>query len=216
MIAYCGGGGSAKTGVFNKICIQVNGAAPEMEISTDDQVCVGIYVYSNPMTNTTWLVGAVGNSVRRYSLPEGTLAGSADVGNGANAVATNAMANVLAVGCEDGSIHFFKISDDSNEFVPLGICTGHVKAVCAVSFCFAPHHVRIQCQGWNGAKCGIMKHSSVLPPSSVKFHFRQTSLPNEPQQILVRGCAFGDLEGNIIYTVASARRGPAYSYKWIS
>lgn len=184
----------------------------EQEISTEDQVCVGIYVYSNPVTNTTWLVGAVGNSVRRYSLPEGTLAGSADVGNGTNAVATNAMATVLAVGCEDGSIHVFHISDDSNEFTSIGICTGHAKAVCAVSFAlrrniFVSSAKDGTAKVWNldALECSSTLTCQVPPPKPT---------PKRAQQILVRGCAFGDLEGNVIYTVASARRGQAYLYKW--
>jgi WD40 repeat protein len=32
---------------------------------------------------------------------------------------------------------------------------------------------------------------------------------------LVRGCAFGDLEGNVVFTVASARRGKAFLSKWV-
>ena len=35
-----------------------------------------------------------------------------------------------------------------------------------------------------------------------------------PQQILVRGCAYGDLEGKTMYTIASGKRGPAYLTKW--
>lgn len=219
IVAYCGGGGSAKTGVFNKICVRANGRA-ELEISTDDQVCVGIYVYGNPLSNTHWLVGAVGNSVRRYSLFErGTLAGTAAVGSGANAVATNAMANILAVGCEDGSIHIFKITDESNDFDVVGICKGHLKAVCSVSFClrrnvFVSSAKDGMAKVWNyeTLECIATLECQVpLPPPKSASKQR-----GGPQQILVRGCAFGDLEGNIIYTVASARRGQAYLYKWIS
>ena len=35
-----------------------------------------------------------------------------------------------------------------------------------------------------------------------------------PPQILVRGCAYGDLEGKTMYTIASGKRGPAYLTKW--
>ena len=35
-----------------------------------------------------------------------------------------------------------------------------------------------------------------------------------PPQILVRGCAYGDLEGRTMYTIASGKRGPAYLTKW--
>jgi len=36
-----------------------------------------------------------------------------------------------------------------------------------------------------------------------------------PVQVLVRGCAFGDLEGKVVYTVASARRGSAFLARWV-
>ena len=31
---------------------------------------------------------------------------------------------------------------------------------------------------------------------------------------MVRGCAFGDLDGRVIYTVASGRRGKAFLSRW--
>lgn len=214
IVAYCGGGGSAKTGVFNKIVVQINGSDPK-EISTGDQVCVGIQVYQNPISQKYWLLGAVGNSVVRYSLPEGTLQGKANVASdGANAVATNAMADRLAVGCESGDVHLFEISDDSNDFVPLAVCQGHVKAVCAVAFALRSKILVSSAKDgtakvWNyeSNQCQATLKCQVPPPKSA---------PKRPQQILVRGCAFGDLEGKVIYSVASARRGEAYLYRWLS
>jgi WD40 repeat protein len=143
------------------------------------------------------------------------LAGTAAVDSGANAVATNAMANILAVGCEDGSIYVYKITDESNDFDLVGICKGHLKAVCSVSFClrrniFVSSAKDGMAKVWNyqTLECIATLECQVPPPP------KSANKRAGPQQILVRGCAFGDLEGNVIYTVASARRGQAYLYKW--
>jgi len=213
IVAYCGGGGSAKTGVFNKIVVRVDGGEP-LDISTGDQVCVGVYVYMNPLSNKYWLMGAVGSTVVRYSLPEGTLEGTANVDDGANVVATNAMADRLAVGCEKGGIHIFKITNDSNDFIPLGSCEGHAKAVCALSFSLRNNILVSSAKDgtakvWNYESQQCLSTLTCVVPDPVPA-------PKRPQQILVRGCAFGDLEGKVIYTVASARRGEAYLYRWLS
>ena len=211
-MAYCGGGGSAKTGVFNKIVVRINDEAAH-QISTGDEVCVNIQVYQNPISQQYWLMGAVGNSVVRYALPEGMIAGKADVGTGANAVATNAMADRLAVGCEDGTVHIFQITDDSNDFVPLGVYEGHAKAVCALSFALrGPILV-------SSAKDGtarVWNYETKTSQSTLTCSVDDPKAPppKRPSQVLVRGCAFGDLEGKVIYTVASARRGKAYLYRW--
>ena len=214
IVAYCGGGGSAKTGVFNKIVLKVD-ADPPKDISTGDQVCVAVQVYQNPVSGTHWLVAAVGTSVVRYSLPEGGEAGQADVGDGTNAIAVNGMADRMAVGCESGAVHIFKISDDENEFTPIGVCEGHVKAVCALSFSLrGPNLVSSAKDGtarvwnWETQTCQSTLTCSVQDPKDPP--------PKRATQILVRGCAFGDLEGKLVYTVASARRGKAYLARWVA
>lgn len=212
IVAYCGGGGSSKTGIFNKIVLRKDGDFLS-ELSTGDQVCVAIQVYQNPISGSLWLMGAVGNSVVRYTLPEGNVSGEADVGDGANAIAVNAMADRLAVGCESGAIHLFKISDNRNNFALFGICEGHTKAVCALSFALrGPILV-------SSAKDGtarVWNYETQISQSTMTCSVEDPKVPppKRPQQVLVRGCAFGDLEGNVVFTVASARRGKAFLYRW--
>lgn len=221
IVAYCGGGGSAKTGVTNKIIVRRNGVQDQQEISTHDHVCVAIHVYQNPLTNKLWMMGALGNSVVRYALPEGTVSAKAYVGDdnkskddGASAIAVNAMATWVAVGCESGLIYVFQMTDDPDSFIPVGVCRGHVKAVCALSFALRGSVLVSSAKDgtarvWNyeTQDCLATLTCNVLDPKA-------PSPPKQPSQVLVRGCAFGDIEGKMIYTVASARRGKAYLYRW--
>lgn len=217
IVAYSGGGGSAKTGVFNKIITKINGVEQEA-ISTGPDVCVGVYVYQNPLTQKYWLVGAMSpSSVVRYSLPEGTLQGSAEIGeDGAATVTVNAMADTLALGSEKGPIHLFSIKDDSNDFVPIGICQGHVKATCAVSFAL---RTKLLVSSAKDGTAKVWNYETQTCLSTLECKLPDPVPPPKkrgPQPILVRGCAFGDLEGKVIYTVASRKRGDAYLYRWLS
>jgi WD40 repeat protein len=213
IVAYCGGGGSAKTGVVNKIVLRKDGELLS-ELSTGDEVCVSVQVYQNPITSSIWLIGAIGNSVVRYALPSGQVSGQADVGEGTNAIAVNAMADRVAVGCESGAIHLFKMDDKSNTFTLFGICEGHVKAVCSLAFSLRGPIVV------SSAKDGtarVWNYETQTSQSTMTCDVQDPKAPpsKRPQQVLVRGCAFGDLEGNVVFTVASARRGKAFLCKWV-
>ena len=84
VIAYCGGGGSAKTGVGNKIVVNVTSDPPidsaladgattsrSVEISTGEALCFGVHVF-RPYDDT-WgmvrLLACVGDEILLYGIP---------------------------------------------------------------------------------------------------------------------------------------------------
>jgi WD40 repeat protein len=213
IVAYCGGGGSAKTGVSNKIVVQVED--DDTVIDTGDQVCVALVAYQDPISNQKWLLGAMGNFVHRYQLPTCDKAGSVEVGGGCNALAVHCMAQVFAVGCDDGLVHIYQFTTTNEEpWQKLFTCTGHEKSVCSLQFALRSDWIissskdgtaRVWKQG--GDCLGILECDISDPDEKTK--------PKKPPQVLVRGCAFGDLEGKVVYTVASGRKGKAFASKWL-
>jgi WD40 repeat protein len=123
------------------------------------------------------------------------------------------------------------------EFVKLIECYGHDKAVCSITFHPRGTHVL------SSAKDGTARIFSVdnnndnnnttptkdvaclsceihdpngpppppPPPISTSTDIR---MMKRPPQIIVRGSYFVDLEGKVIYTIASGKRGPTYLTKW--
>mmetsp|Transcript_13584 Transcript_13584/g.18641 ORF Transcript_13584/g.18641 Transcript_13584/m.18641 type:complete len:220 (-) Transcript_13584:1185-1844(-) len=92
VLAYCGGGGSAKTGVNNKINLAVTVTAPppasdgepgggevgssittkyNVNIGTKEQVCVGVHLFDGgqALGGGVYLLAAVGDEVRLYTVP---------------------------------------------------------------------------------------------------------------------------------------------------
>jgi hypothetical protein len=216
IVAYCGGGGSARTGVHNAIVIQ-DGDAPPTQISTGDQVGVALHVYQNPVTGGLFLVVGLGSQVQRFRLPQGTLSGTIDVGEPVNAIAVHAMAETLAVGCDSGTIKVYAVSDDlfGEDCTTLHELQGHDKTVCALDFATRGNRIVSSAKDgtariWQDGHCVAVLTCSVqsLPDSSPSPNTTKTP------QVLVRGCAFGDLDGRVLVTVASARRGNAYLTQW--
>jgi WD40 repeat protein len=248
IVAYCGGGGSAKTGVHNKIMLHVStpdspandathqDSNPERIIETGDQVCVSVKIYRQYSSNTTtdchlWLLAAIGDEVVRYSLPDGIEESRFFVGGGCNALAVNAMGDIMAVGCEDTVLHLFQMATTTHPWTKLAEYRGHEKAICSVHF--APRSLQLissakdgTCRVWTYETSSPNAEGSPklsLPCRAVLTCDINTNVPtknskpsNRPVQVLVRGCAFGDLEGNIIYTVASGRKGTAFLTRWIN
>ena len=126
-------------------------------------------------------------------------------------------------------------SHPSLELAQITKCKGHTKAICAIQFHPRGHEVLSSAKDGTARifsvatgnelslmKCEVHDPKSRSPPS--------TTLPDDPSkstiktkdprmmkrapQILVRGCAYGDLEGKTIYTIASGKRGAAYLTKW--
>ncbi len=155
----------------------------------------------------------------------------------------------VAVGCENGTIVIFHLHPQSHpskstattttretcyEFTKVCECTGHTKAICALSFHprGGMHQLLSSAKDGtarifnivDGSEMSVMQcevhDPKLVPPAPVTAGPSPTTtdprMMKRPPQILVRGCAYGDLEGKIIYTVASGKRGPAYLTKWRS
>jgi hypothetical protein len=260
--AICGGGGSARTGVNNQIVVYVyqdnnnNNTKETHIVSTEDQVCVALCIYQNPVSNTLWLVGCVGHSVVRYRLmmnddetpsKAGMISldeSQKDMYGITNAVCASPLADYLAVGCDNGPIVVYPMTDD--DFVaprpsaPIVVLTGHSKAVCAMQFCLRDPSKLISsakdgtARVWrihdsnrkhaqdngdnnnNNNTCIATLTCDVTDPNppSKRTPSSNSTASKRSTQVLVRGCAWGDLEGKIIYTVASGRRGKAFLQKW--
>jgi WD40 repeat protein len=218
IVAYCGGGGSAKTGVNNKIMLLLNGGEDEITISTGDQVCVAVNVYQEHSTGIVWLLGAIGNDVVRYKLPECEEAGRVTVGGGCNALAVHAMGEVFAVGCDDGMVHVYNFGSNGGDWQKLFQCEGHVKCVCSIQFALRSSLLISSAKDgtarvWKqGGECIAVLQCDITDPKAPPPKIK----PSRPAQVLVRGCAFGDLEGKAVYTVASGRKGKAFLTRWLA
>jgi len=235
--AFTGGGGSARTGIHNFIVVQ--DGYEEHKISTGDAVGVALLVYKNPVSHRLWLVVALGGEVHRYSLPDRKQQGvlsildcteneEEEVEQGSedetkkktkdlcNAVTVNAMADRIAVGCDSGLIKVFETSDE--QFAseqPLYVCEGHTKAICAMQFSLR-----------NGLLLSSAKDGTArVWNETAECLSGMTCDCNDPDgppqrgrggggQILVRGCAFLDMNGQHAVTVASTRRGRAFLSQW--
>ncbi len=158
----------------------------------------------------------------------------------------------VAVGCENGTIVIFHLHQQSHpststattttretyyEFIKVCECTGHTKAICALSFHPRGGMHQLLSSAKDGTarifnivdgsemsvmQCEVHDPKLVPPPQQPPATAgpgpspttKDPRMMKRPPQILVRGCAYGDLEGKIIYTVASGKRGPAYLTKW--
>ena len=210
IVASCGGGGSAATGVKNLITVRIAGEE-DMEIDTGNQVGVSLSIVRNPLTSELRLYVALGKKVNCYGLPTCELIDEVSVDDNVNAIALNGMCDRLAVGCESGEIKVYKIVDGCVDDLPEYTCEGHTKAVCAVAFSPREHKLVSSAKDgtarvWrNGQEIGVLTCSVQAPRGPP---------PRRALSVLVRGCAFGDLMGNVIYTVASGRRGKAFLSRW--
>ncbi|KAL3796117.1 hypothetical protein HJC23_000620 [Cyclotella cryptica] len=171
------------------------------------------------------------------------LLGKVNVGQGYGASVTTytpihrngVLHHCVAVGCENGIVVLYELKqqqpqDIMMEFIKIAECTGHTKAVCSINFhprgtdilsSAKDGTARIFCTQ-TGLQLGVMEcevHDPKDPPplkpeAATNVTTKDPRMMKRPPQILVRGCAYGDLEGKTIYTIASGKRGPAYLTKW--
>ena len=144
----------------------------------------------------------------------------------------------VAVGCENGMVMLYELQDDGAanngarkvQFVETAVCQGHTKAICAIHFHPRGSEVLSSAKDGSarifssetGMQIGVMEcevHDPngpppKKPPSDAQQKTKDPRMMKKAPQILVRGCAYGDLEGRTIYTVASGKRGAAYLSKW--
>lgn len=211
-VAYCGGGGSAKTGVKNNIILLHDDDLP-LQISTGDEPGTGIKIYQHPQSKKLWLLVALPTKVRRYSLwPEVKPAGEVEIGTSCQVLAVSPMAEQFAVDTGlEGVFRIYSMTDD-DAFVTqvMYTCEEHTKAL--TSMAFSPRGDRLISAGRDGSAC-IWKDGKLL--TGLKCSLNEPNGPRgRPQQVLVRGCAFGDLDGRVAITVHSGRKSEAYLSRW--
>jgi len=213
VLAYCGGGGSAKTGVGNSVTILENDQ-PRRVISTGYVLGLDVDLYRNPVSGKLWLAVVMDNAneVRRYRMPEGVLDGVVQVGEPCSKIAVNVMADLLAVGCDGGNVLVYSISDD--RFDERGLIfksETHTKAVSQMAFSLRGG--RMITASKDGNAC-IYENGKVI--TAFKCSARDDSVPPPKIKptVMVRGCAFLDMEGREAVTVASAKRGKAFIARW--
>ena len=225
IVAYCGGGGSAKTGIQNAIFVNVNveisGRKQTLTIPTGDEIGVALQVYQHGKKKSLWLVACVKNSVRRFRLPSGEPAGEIDVGQEVSTVSVHPSGCSMAVGCESGRVISYQLStgeDDDETFAEareLFRTDQHRKAVCCIAFSELGNRLMtsgkdgIACIYNNavfvsGFDCSVTDDNSPPPPAQ-----------RAPPQVIVKGCAFLDPHGHEAVTVASPRRGKSYIARWV-
>ncbi|KAL7581086.1 hypothetical protein ACA910_005889 [Epithemia clementina (nom. ined.)] len=216
IFAYCGGGGSAKTGVKNSVVIFGEKNGPR-QISTGDDAASSLRLYQNPISGKIWLMVGLGSQIRRYPVDvddEGLEESFEELAIGEEsclALSANSMASQIAFGCESGKVLIFETSDDNfSRGKPLYILDGHTNAVCALDYA-ARTVGRVVSSAKDGTAC-IWADGQMV--AGLRCSVAPEPKQKRPPQILVRGCAFGDVEGKTCYTVASARRGKAFLAKW--
>lgn len=171
----------------------------------------------------------IGGSSDEQENAKHLLMGSVHVGDGfgCNAVSWSPTSSAIAVGCENGRVRVYMVlpaggnSGPSLELKLASDCEGHEKAVCSVSY--HPRGGAVLSSAKDGTAriwdvrgdSGVGTEMAQLK-CSIEGMGRKSASPQNrrPPQILVRGCAFGDLEGKVVYTVASGRKGSAYLTKW--
>mmetsp|Transcript_3120 Transcript_3120/g.5142 ORF Transcript_3120/g.5142 Transcript_3120/m.5142 type:complete len:546 (+) Transcript_3120:118-1755(+) len=158
-------------------------------------------------------------------------------------VQQNQLQHLIAVGCENGHLVVFQIatnnasssSSSSCELTKITECKGHTKAICAIQF--HPRGQELLSSAKDGTarifsvstgnelavmKCEVHDPNGPPPPTTTTIDPSKSStiktkdprMMKRAPQILVRGCAYGDLEGKTIYTIASGKRGAAFLTQW--
>jgi WD40 repeat protein len=210
IVAYCGGGGSAATGVKNLITVRIAEEEDKI-ISTGNQIGVNLSVVRNPLTRKIYLYVALGNKVESFSLPDCSKVHDLDVGGSVNAICLNSMTDQIAVGTEGGIVKVFEINDEKMKPEPTHTYEGHTKAVCSVAW--SPRGNTLVSSAKDGT-ARVWENGESIDELKCSIVDPRGPPPKRNAQVLVRGCAFGDLEGHVIYTVASGRRGKAFLSRW--
>ena len=153
-----------------------------------------------------------------FGKDEARLVSEVNVGKdyGTNALGLSPLKDAIMVGCENGSLCLLKWNVQSMNLETTDIeLKGHIKAVCKVEF--HPNQPNILVSSAKDGTCRIW--NLALPPSEACFDLMkchiydganppkdQKLLNPKPGQAVVKGCAFGDLEGRVVYTLQSGRK----------
>jgi WD40 repeat protein len=124
------------------------------------------------------------------------------------------------VGCDSGVIKIYSTSDEvlSPSRAPLFVCSGHTKSICALDFSSRGGTLLSSAKDgtariWDCIETGESLSELICDCTPAATTAAAPSSQRQ-QQILVRGCAFPDIDGRVALTVASARRGKAYLTQW--
>eukprot|EP00814_Leptocylindrus_danicus_P010784 CAMPEP_0116032608 /NCGR_PEP_ID=MMETSP0321-20121206/18278_1 /TAXON_ID=163516 /ORGANISM="Leptocylindrus danicus var. danicus, Strain B650" /LENGTH=408 /DNA_ID=CAMNT_0003508091 /DNA_START=57 /DNA_END=1280 /DNA_ORIENTATION=- len=126
ILAHCGGGGSARSGIGNSIVITHytpdSQAYMRLTIDTMDQICVGVAIGAsflghnvdrNQFDPDVVVIAAVGNEIRLYSAFTGRLLSKEHTLEaekaGVNCVAMSADGTMVLCGCESGRVLSYKL-----------------------------------------------------------------------------------------------------------
>lgn len=245
VLAYSGGGGSAKTGIGNSIQVCINYDETSISIDTGEDIAVALDMFITKAC--VFLAVGIKNSVKVFYISlqnqheshedvdhdeqteEVKQIAHFDLSNepGVNALQWNNEGSALVVGCESGKVHLISAQRHPENITKLTLrpeieLDGHVKAICSV--CFHPTNSGVMmssakdgtCRIWNmaqeGDKCMKVLECKIFDPKGPE----PSSQILNPKigQCLVRGCAFGDLEGKTLYTIQSGRKGGAFLSVW--
>jgi len=204
-ICYAGGGGSAKTGVCNKIIVLDNAATNSfLEIDTKECICAAAALGGNNL-----LAAGVDNILKIYNTTDGSciFEEMSVTKSCINAVAFSKSEKILGVGCDDGSIEFWDVLSKKRLSV---IENGHSKAVCAVSISYD------DLNAVSGGKDGTARVWNVSTGEALcilNCTLSQEEMKKKKLQLLVRGCKY--ISDGSIFTIVSSRRGNAYLSKWL-
>ena len=231
VLTYAGGGGSAKTGIGNTVQIELDNGARTIRIDTGVEIGVAIDTLVTDKKNIYVAIGIsdrVGVYLVKAEEEEAVEIGKYEFekGSGVNAVAFNALGNAIVAGREDGKVCVLsaKFEDEASlKLYQTAELEGHIKAVCSVKF--HPRNPSVfmssakdgTCRVWNltldsDDKCMEVLECRIFDPKGPKPSPK--ILNPKPGQLLVRGCAFGDLDGRTIYTIQSGRKGGAFLSVW--
>lgn len=215
-VAYCGGGGAAKTGVRNNIIVIRNDDLP-FQISTGDQAGVSLKIFQSPATKRMYMLVALGNTVRRYCLSSPTceLMGQVDVGENCEHLAVSPAADQFAIGVgetgkEDGRFKVYKMTEEGFATPETLLYTCHQHSKALTSMAYSPKGDRIISASRDGTAI-IWKNGKVV--TGMRCTIPEPK-KGRPQQVLVRGCAFADKEGKYVVTVHSGRKSEGYVSLW--
>lgn len=229
VLAYAGGGGSAKTGIGNTVSIQIDQQNITIDTGVEIAVCIDVLITQSKLI---YVAVGVRDSVRVYLMDqensEAIQVSNVDLEKdaGVNAVAWNSFGDSIGVGCENGSVHVLSVEfeeDTKLKMQQVIELKGHIKAVC--SCVYHPRNPEVlmtsakdgTCRVWNlqmnnEDKCMDTLDCKIYDPKGPKP--KANILNPKPGQCLVRGCAFGDFHGNVIYTIQSGRKGGAFLSVW--
>lgn len=214
VIAYCGGGGSARTGVGNSIII-VEDDEPRRSISTGEFLGLDVALYRNPVSGEMHVCCVLDKvwEIRRYKFATGVHDATIKVGEACSKIAVNAMADTVAVGCDNGAVKVYRMSDDefSEELLIHKHGATHKKAVTQIAFSLRQN--RMITSAKDGTAC-IYQDGRPITAFKCSVQDDTAPKPKIAPTVMVRGCAFLDIEGRVAVTVASAKRGKAFVARW--